>query len=127
MGISYDWTDFAGYVRTTDAAATAVPGLIWTPADKSAEVYEYAAQAVRENVANPQPYYHERRSLVAWVGGARSIVASATIAELNDAGGGMDLLLNTTGTTQVVIKVTGVAATTLNWYVWGRRRVLVSN
>lgn len=122
MPTAIDVVEYVGTVRTTDAVATDVAGLVWTPADKMAVVYMVEADAVRENTTSPLVYSTVRRYLVAWSAGAAAIIGSTTLSELGDAAMEGALVLAGSFDLNVKVQVTGIAGTTFNWYVRVTRR-----
>lgn len=119
MPTAIDVVEYVGTVRTTDAVATNVAGLVVAPEDKMAGVYVVEADAVRENTTSPLVYSTVRRYLVAWSAGAAAIIGSTTLSELGDTAMEGALVL---AVPSVKVQVTGLAATTFNWYVRVTRR-----
>lgn len=129
MAISTDLTELGGYVRTTSAAFTDVPGLAWVIADKSVEVYTLDAIAIRENSSFPSVAYSNLKRYLASMTGAGTVTVAtgAQIAELNDAGGAYDIQMVAVAGGSVKVQVKGDVSASMNWYVFAKRRVLISN
>lgn len=128
MAVTFDYGPIWGAVRTTGGTATAVPGLLWTPTDKTLDIYDIQAWAVQENSANPLRYHVWKRYRVGFTAGAVAVDDNAAqLLELGDAAWDAQIVTAGAPPTQTQVKVTGAVGTNLQWYVQVTRFVLTSN
>jgi hypothetical protein len=134
MAITQEETFFAGSLRTTDNAATDVPGLSWTVAAKSVETYDIESWAVRENVDGPSIIYSRYVAtvrLTAAPGPTAQLVSDGDtnplkLVQHDNAAGVTPLGTMVVTSTTAKVQATGIAGVTLNWAFRVRRTVLTS-
>jgi len=99
---------------TTDATPTLI--LTWTPPDDASTTYEIWVSGVLADHTGGLVYRRSVGFRRASGGNATIVAGSASGDTIEDAGLTTATIVVTVSTTDVVIQVTGIAATTFHWH-----------
>jgi hypothetical protein len=136
MGVSISYDEFfAGAVTTTNGTATDVPGLTWVVPDKSTDIFEIEAIAVRNNAAGPNVLHHRIVGTARQSGagaaefpaiGAGDANPKSIVKHAVNADSAMQVAIVVAGLS-VKVQVTGLGSTTIDWRLRVRRTTLTSS